>query len=62
MISGVILPMNMREDKLAIDVINGGPTLREWIDNPSTIANDLEAFTAPDERVWGQTLSDYLLY
>ena len=50
------------EGKLAIDVINGGPTLREWIDNPSTIANDLEAFTAPDERVWGQTLSDYLLY
>jgi len=50
------------EGKLAIDVINGGSTLREWIDNQSTIANDLEAFTAPDERVWGQMLADYLIY
>ncbi|QJB68173.1 exo-beta-N-acetylmuramidase NamZ family protein [Parasphingorhabdus halotolerans] len=50
------------EGKLAIDVINGGPQLREWIDSPSTIANDLEAFTAPDERMWGQMLAEYLIY
>ena len=50
------------EGKLAIDVINGGPGLREWVDSPSTIANDLEAITAPGERMWGQMLGEYLIY
>ncbi|QTD56157.1 exo-beta-N-acetylmuramidase NamZ family protein [Parasphingorhabdus cellanae] len=50
------------EGKLAFDVINGGPGLREWIESPSTIANDLEAIVAPDERVWGQMLKDHLIY
>ncbi len=50
------------EGKLAFDVINGGPRLREWIESPSTIANDLEAIAAPDERMWGQMLQDYLIY
>ena len=55
-------PYEYEEGKLAFDVINGGPRLREWIDNPSTIANDLEAITAPDERMWGQMLQEYLIY
>ncbi len=50
------------EGKQPIDVINGGPRLREWVDNPSAIANDLESMTAPEERVWGQMLADYLVY
>ncbi len=50
------------EGKLAFDVINGGPGLREWIESPSTIANDLEAITAPGERMWGQMLKDFLIY
>ncbi|GAB5481576.1 MAG: DUF1343 domain-containing protein [Parasphingorhabdus sp.] len=50
------------EGKLAFDVINGGPALREWIDNPSAIANDLEAIAAPEERMWGQMLKDHLIY
>lgn len=50
------------EGKLAFDVINGGPALREWIDNPSAIANDLEAIAAPEERMWGQMLRDHLIY
>ena len=55
-------PYEYEEGKLAFDVINGGPALREWIDSPSTIANDLEAITAPEERIWGQMLRDYLIY
>ncbi|MEH6756584.1 MAG: DUF1343 domain-containing protein [Parasphingorhabdus sp.] len=55
-------PYEYEEGKLAFDVINGGPGLREWIDNPSTIANDLEAISAPDERIWGQMLQEYLIY
>lgn len=50
------------EDRLAFDLINGGPQLREWIDNHSSIANDLEAITAPDERMWGEALREYLIY
>jgi uncharacterized protein YbbC (DUF1343 family) len=55
-------PYEYEEGRLAFDVINGGPSLREWIDNPSSIANDLEAIAAPDERLWGQMLGDFLLY
>lgn len=55
-------PYEYEEGKLAFDVINGGPGLREWIESPSTIANDLEAITAPGERVWGQMLKDHLIY
>lgn len=50
------------EDRLAFDLINGGPQLREWIDNHSSIANDLEAIAAPDERMWGEALREYLIY
>jgi uncharacterized protein YbbC (DUF1343 family) len=39
-------------DKLAIDVINGGPALREWVDDAASEAGDLEAIASPDERAW----------
>ena len=35
--------------KLAIDVINGGPLLREWVDDPSAMPRDLDALAPPDE-------------
>jgi uncharacterized protein YbbC (DUF1343 family) len=38
--------------KLAIDVINGGPALREWVDDKSATPADLDALTTPDERAW----------
>lgn len=50
------------EERLAFDLINGGPNLREWIDNHSSIANDLESITAPEERMWGEALREYLIY
>jgi len=55
-------PYEYEEERLAFDVINGGPALREWIENPSSGANDLEAITAPGERAWGEMLKDHLLY
>jgi uncharacterized protein YbbC (DUF1343 family) len=48
--------------KLAIDVINGGPMLREWVDDPEATAADLEAFVAPDEAAWAEERRDLLLY
>jgi len=49
-------------DKLAIDVINGGPGLREWVDDPAAAPADLEALAAPDEAAWTEARQPYLLY
>jgi uncharacterized protein YbbC (DUF1343 family) len=49
-------------DKLAIDVINGGPGLREWVDNPASQAKDLDAITVPDEKAWADERRPFLLY
>ncbi|MCY7279389.1 MAG: DUF1343 domain-containing protein [Sphingomonas bacterium] len=49
-------------DKLAIDVINGGPALREWVDDAGSEAGDLEAIASADERAWDEQRKDVLLY
>ncbi|MFN4092394.1 MAG: exo-beta-N-acetylmuramidase NamZ domain-containing protein [Brevundimonas sp.] len=49
-------------DKLAIDVINGGPGLREWVDDPASTADGLDAITTPDERAWVEERKPFLLY
>ncbi len=48
--------------KLAIDVINGGPLLREWVDNPDATPADLDAITVPDEQAWEEARKPFLLY
>ncbi len=50
------------QGKLAIDVINGGPKLREWVDDPSGAPQDLDAVTAPDEEAWRGEREAHLLY
>ncbi len=45
-------PYEYEFDKLAIDVINGSPMLREWVDDPAARPGDLSDLTAPDERAW----------
>jgi uncharacterized protein YbbC (DUF1343 family) len=47
--------------KLPIDVINGSPLLREWVDGDSTPA-DLDTLTVPDERDWQEQRERFLLY
>jgi uncharacterized protein YbbC (DUF1343 family) len=49
-------------DKLAIDVINGSPLLREWVDDPSAQPSDLEAMTSSDEMAWLDEREPYLRY
>ncbi|ATY31648.1 exo-beta-N-acetylmuramidase NamZ family protein [Sphingomonas psychrotolerans] len=49
-------------DKLAIDVINGGPGLREWVDGADALAGDLDALTLPDEAAWAEARRPFLLY
>jgi uncharacterized protein YbbC (DUF1343 family) len=47
---------------LAIDVINGGKALREWVDDPSAKPGDLDAITTPDETAWAKERQPFLLY
>jgi uncharacterized protein YbbC (DUF1343 family) len=48
--------------KLAIDVINGGPALREWVDDAHATPADLDALTDPDEAAWAEARRASLLY
>ena len=50
------------EDVLAIDVINGGPSLREWVDDDQATPADLDALAAPDEARWRDEVAPLLLY
>jgi uncharacterized protein YbbC (DUF1343 family) len=49
-------------DRLAIDVINGGPQLRDWVDDTGAQAGDLDAVAGPDERAWVEERKPFLLY
>ncbi|MEK7357383.1 MAG: DUF1343 domain-containing protein [Bdellovibrionota bacterium] len=48
--------------RLAFDLINGGPQLREWVDDSSSAAGDLEAICVPDEKAWIASRREFLLY
>jgi uncharacterized protein YbbC (DUF1343 family) len=49
-------------DKLAFDVINGGPKLRQWIEDPKATPADLEKELIKDEKSWLKLRKKYLLY
>jgi uncharacterized protein YbbC (DUF1343 family) len=49
-------------DKLAIDVINGGPGLREWVDDSAREPGDLDRVTVPDEQAWAEERRPFLRY
>jgi uncharacterized protein YbbC (DUF1343 family) len=55
-------PYEYEFEKLAIDVINGSPLLREWVDDPNATPADLDAITTPDERDWAEQRKPCLLY
>ncbi len=55
-------PYEYEEGRLAIDVINGGPLLREWVDDPAATPADLEALASADEAAWRAERAGSLLY
>jgi uncharacterized protein YbbC (DUF1343 family) len=55
-------PYEYEFGKLAIDVINGGPALREWVDDGAAAPADLDALTTPDEDAWAEERRLYLRY
>ena len=55
-------PYEYTVGKLAIDVINGSPLLREWVDDPAAEPADLDHLTQPDETAWAEERRQFLLY
>jgi uncharacterized protein YbbC (DUF1343 family) len=55
-------PYEYETGRLAIDVINGSPLLREWVDDPAAAPADLDALTIPDEQAWEAERRKHLLY
>jgi uncharacterized protein YbbC (DUF1343 family) len=49
-------------ERLAIDLINGSPLLREWVDDAAATAADLDALATPDEAAWTETRRAFLRY
>jgi len=49
-------------ERLAIDLINGSPLLREWVDDPAATPADLDALSRADEGAWEQERKEFLLY
>ena len=49
-------------DRLAIDLINGSPLLREWVDDATTTPADLEHLASVDEARWLKETEEFKLY
>jgi hypothetical protein len=49
-------------DRRPIDVINGGPSLREWVDNPRASIADWDETLRQDEEAWIQERQPFLVY
>jgi uncharacterized protein YbbC (DUF1343 family) len=55
-------PYEYEFERLALDVINGGPVLREWVDDAAAEPGDLEALASGDEAQWREESGRFLLY
>jgi uncharacterized protein YbbC (DUF1343 family) len=49
-------------DVLAIDVINGSPSLRVWVDDTGSSPADLDRLAGVDEAAWEEARKPYLIY
>lgn len=55
-------PYEYEHDRLAIDLINGGELLREWVDDNNAQAEDLNTMASRDERDWLEAVCPLQLY
>lgn len=55
-------PYEYERDRLAIDLINGSPLLREWVDDAAATPADFDALVRPDEAAWAAERAPFLLY
>ena len=49
-------------ERLAIDLINGSPLLREWVDDPDATPEQLDTLALADETAWRAETKQFLLY
>ena len=49
-------------DRLAIDLLAGGPFLREWVDDTEGGISDLNTRLGKDEDLWRNVLAEYEIY
>jgi uncharacterized protein YbbC (DUF1343 family) len=55
-------PYEYEKDRLAIDLINGSESLRQWVDDLIATPNDLDALALPDEKSWAEEREAVLIY
>jgi uncharacterized protein YbbC (DUF1343 family) len=55
-------PYEYEVDRLAIDLINGGVLLRQWVDDPEATPDDMEVLAALDETAWIAEQEAVMLY
>lgn len=55
-------PYEYEHDRLAIDLINGGTLLREWVDDAAGTSQDIDTVAVADEEAWVEERRPYLLY
>ena len=49
-------------ERLTIDLINGSPLLRDWVDDPAAGVDQLEHLACHDEAAWREERQAFLLY
>ncbi len=55
-------PYEYERERLAIDLINGGAMLREWVDDTAATCADLDAAARADEAVWEAERRAFMRY
>lgn len=55
-------PYEYELTRLAIDVINGGAGLRQWVDDQAASPHDLDVLASADEAAWIAEVRPHLLY
>jgi uncharacterized protein YbbC (DUF1343 family) len=55
-------PYEYERERRAIDVINGGEALRQWVDDPAAKPADLDALARRDEKSWTEEREAVLIY
>ena len=55
-------PYEYEVGRPAIDIINGSPLLREWVDDPASAPQDLDGLAKKDEQMWLSELQPYRRY
>ncbi|WP_374405697.1 exo-beta-N-acetylmuramidase NamZ domain-containing protein [Pelagerythrobacter sp.] len=55
-------PYEYELSRLAIDVINGGPGLRQWVDDAEAEPDDLDSTASADEAAWREQIAPILRY